>query len=82
MCSSVTWTFFKGGLGIGKLLLLIEKFFLPNFFQFLVIKTLDPDWIRIQTGFQPKIIDPDPDKMNADPQPCLLDTLNFTGSVF
>jgi hypothetical protein len=36
------------------------------FFQFLVIKALDPDWIRI--GIQPKILDPD--EMNADPQPC------------
>jgi hypothetical protein len=35
-------------------------------FQFLVIKALDPDWIRI--GIQPKILDPDPDEMNADPQ--------------
>jgi hypothetical protein len=35
----------------------------------LVIKALDPDWIRI--GIQPKMLDPDPDEMNADPQPCL-----------
>jgi hypothetical protein len=34
----------------------------------LVIKALDPDWIRI--GIQPKMLDPDPDEMNADPQPC------------
>jgi hypothetical protein len=33
----------------------------------LVIKALDPDWIRI--GIQPKMLDPDPDDMNADPQP-------------
>ncbi len=26
-----------------------------NIFQFLVIKTLDPDWIRIRIGIQPKI---------------------------
>jgi hypothetical protein len=26
-----------------------------------------PDWIRI--GIQPKMLDPDPDEMNADPQP-------------
>jgi hypothetical protein len=38
------------------------------FFQFLVIKALDPDWIRI--GIQPKMLDPDPEEMNADPQPC------------
>jgi hypothetical protein len=34
----------------------------------LVIKALDPDWIRI--GIQPKMLDPDPDEMNADPQHC------------
>ncbi len=38
------------------------------FFKFLVIKTLDPDWIRI--GFQPKMLDPDPCPMNTDPKPC------------
>ncbi len=54
--SSVTWTFF------------IEAFFSAViFFQFLVIKALDPDWIRI--GIQPKMLDPDPDEMNADPHP-------------
>ena len=37
------------------------------FFQFLVIKALDPDWIRI--GIQPKMLDPDPYQMSADPQP-------------
>jgi hypothetical protein len=37
--------------------------------QFLVIKALDPDWILI--GIHPKILDPDPDEMKADPQPCL-----------
>ncbi len=45
------------GLGISKLQLLIKKFqifFLAvNFFQFLVIKTLDPDWIWI--GIPPKM---------------------------
>ncbi len=39
--------------------------------QFLVIKALDQDWIRIRIGIQPKMLDPDPDEMNADPQPCL-----------
>jgi hypothetical protein len=34
----------------------------------LVIKTLDPDWIRILIGIQPKMLDPD--QLNADPQPC------------
>ncbi len=39
----------------------------------MVIKALDPDtyWIRIRIGNQPKMLDPDPDEMNADPQPCL-----------
>ncbi len=31
----------------------------------------DPYWLRI--GIQPKMLDPDPDEMNADPQPCLRD---------
>jgi hypothetical protein len=31
------------------------------------IKALDPDWIRIWIGVQPKMLDPD--EMNADPQP-------------
>jgi hypothetical protein len=61
-----------GGLGIGKLYFLIQKnliFLAVIFFQFLVIKALDPDpyWIRI--GIQLKMLDPDPDEMNADPQP-------------
>ncbi len=30
----------------------------------------DPYWIRI--GFQPKMLDPDPDEMNANPQSCFL----------
>jgi hypothetical protein len=45
-----------------------------NFFQFLVINTLDP----VRIGIQPKMLNPDPDQMNADPdqmnadpQPCL-----------
>jgi hypothetical protein len=51
---------------------LIKNFFLSAviFFQFLVIKALDPDWIRIRIGNQPKMLNPDPDEMNADPQPC------------
>ncbi len=62
------------GLGIGKLQFLIKKIFnfffsVVIFFQFLVIKALDPDWIRIRIGVQPKMLDPDPDEMNADPQP-------------
>jgi hypothetical protein len=33
---------------------------------------LDPDpyWIRIRIGIKPKMLDPDPDEMNANPQPC------------
>ena len=34
------------------------------------MKTLNPEWIRIRIGIQPKMLDPDPDEMNADPQPC------------
>jgi hypothetical protein len=34
------------------------------FFKFLVIKTLDPDWIRIRIGSQPKMLDPDPSQLN------------------
>jgi hypothetical protein len=45
---------------------IINFFSAVIFFQFLVIKALDPDWIRI--GIQPKMLDPDPDEMNADPQ--------------
>jgi hypothetical protein len=63
-----------GDLGIGKLQFLIKKkfnFFSADiFFQFLVIKALDPDWIRIRIGLQPQPLDPDPDpeKMNTDPK--------------
>ncbi len=30
----------------------------------------DPYWIQIRISIQPKMLDPDPDEMNADPQPC------------
>jgi hypothetical protein len=40
------------------------------FSKFLVNKALDPDWIRI--GIQHKMLDPDPDEMNADPQRWIL----------
>jgi hypothetical protein len=60
--SSVTWT---GGLGIDKLQFSIKKkfnfFFSSIFFQFLVIKALDPDWIRIRIRLHPDPLDPDPD---------------------
>ncbi len=41
----------------------------------MVIKALDPDWIRIRIGVQPKM--PDPDEMNADPQPCYKSMLKL-----
>jgi hypothetical protein len=52
------------------------------FFQFLVIKALDPDWIRIRIriririGLQPQPLDPDPEKINTDPKPCSYDTMH------
>ncbi len=53
-----------GGLGISKLQFLIKtkNFFLSAvlFFKILVIKALDPDWIRIRIGLQPQPLDPDP----------------------
>jgi hypothetical protein len=56
-----------GGPGIGKWVVFDfikkSKFCLAeHFFQFLVIKTLDPD------RYSSQILDPD--QMNADPQPC------------
>ncbi len=64
------------GLGIGKLQFLIKKnliFFLAViFFQFLVIKALDPDWIRIRIDLQPLPLDRDPEKMNTDPKHCAI----------
>jgi hypothetical protein len=44
----------------------------------LVIKALDPYWIRIRIwiqiriGLQHQALDPDPEKINADPQPWLI----------
>ncbi len=70
-----------GGLRIGKLQFLIKKkkkkISALIFFQFLVIKALDPYWIRIwiririRIGLQHQTLEPDPDpeKMNTDPQP-------------
>ncbi len=55
-----------GGLGISKL-------------QFLIIKALDPDWIRI--GVHPKMLDPDPEEMNADPQPCLPEADKYLSDI-
>jgi hypothetical protein len=45
-----------------------------NFFQFFTIKTLDPDWIQIRMGIQPKMLDLDPDLMNPDLKHWLLDS--------
>ena len=60
------------GLGIGKLQFLIKKkfnfFSAVIFFQFLVMKALYPDWIRIRIDLQPLPLDPDPEKMNTDPK--------------
>jgi hypothetical protein len=60
-----------GGIGIGKLQVFI-KVFLPVNKKKVVIKTLDPDWIRIRIriGTQPKMLDLDPDQRNTDPIHC------------
>ncbi len=66
-----------GGLGIGKLQFSIKKnkkkISAVIFFQLLVIKALDPYWIRIRNririGLHHQTLDPDPEKMNTDPQP-------------
>ncbi len=53
----------SGGLGIGTCMIAFDsnKFlFIFYFFQFLVVTTLDQDWIRID--IQPKMLDPDPDQ--------------------
>jgi hypothetical protein len=45
-----------------------KKFFSCNFFlQFLVIKALDPDWIRIRIGLQAQPLDPG-DSVSTDPK--------------
>jgi hypothetical protein len=51
-----------GGVGIGKLQFLIKKK------KILVIKALDPYWIRIRIGLQHQTLDPVPEKINTDPQ--------------
>jgi hypothetical protein len=50
----------------------------------LVIKALDPDWIRIRIriGVRPKMLDPDPDEMNEDPQPCIEISPKITAFLF
>ncbi len=68
--------FVYGGLGIGKLQFLIKKKFSAVIFLIiLVIEDLDPDWTRI--GIQLKMLDPDPDKMNADPHSATLILSSF-----
>jgi hypothetical protein len=47
----------------GKKLIFFSAVF---FILFSVIKILDPDWIRIRIGIQPKILDPE--SMNPDPK--------------
>jgi hypothetical protein len=42
---------------------------------------VDPYWIRIRIGIQPKMLDPDQDEMNADPQPCFLPVLRIWDPV-
>jgi hypothetical protein len=37
-----------------------------TFFSILVIETLDPNWLRIRIGIQPKTMHPD--SMNLDPK--------------
>jgi hypothetical protein len=51
---------------MGKLQYLIKK--ILDFFQFMVIKTLDPDRIQIRIGIRPKM--PVPDQMNSDTKHC------------
>ncbi len=62
-----------GGQGISKVQFLQKHmafFSAVNFFKFLVIKPLVPDWMRIV--IQPTILDPDPDpdaeSMNPNPK--------------
>ncbi len=38
----------------------------------MVIKALDPYWIRIRIGLQHETLDPDPEKMNTDTQPWFI----------
>ncbi len=43
----------------------------------MVIKALDPYWIRIRIRNEPKMLDPDPDEMNANPQPWFRVRIGF-----
>jgi hypothetical protein len=58
----------SGGLGIGKLEVLIKKNFLAvHFFSFLSSKP----WIRVWIGSQPNMLDPDLYQTNTDPKHCM-----------
>jgi len=47
----------------------------------LVIKDLDPDWIRVRIRIvHPKMLDPD--EMNTEPQPCRYGNPNIKKSRF
>ncbi len=47
------------------------------------IRIQSGQWIQIRNGIQPKMLDPDPDEMNADPQPCQkpLLKMSFKNSI-
>jgi hypothetical protein len=53
-----------GGLGIDRSIVVFDHkkiiFFQLKFFQLFVIRALEPDWIRIRIGIQPKMLDPEP----------------------
>jgi hypothetical protein len=57
--SLVTWTSFMEAY---KIVVFDPKIFFSalHFFQFLVIKTMDPDWIRIRISIDKKMLDPAP----------------------
>ncbi len=61
---SYSWDVLYGDLGISKLQFLRKKisnfFSAVNFFTYLVIKTLNLDWIWIRISIQPKMLVPDP----------------------
>ncbi len=48
----------------------------------MVIKTLDPDWIRIRIDIQPKMLDPDPYQMNTNPKPWLHTIFNIAIFIY
>jgi hypothetical protein len=50
-----------------------------SFIQFLVIKTLDPNWIRIWFGIKPKMLNPD--QQSSIPDPWHLVRIRILGSV-